>query len=149
MRARHDEAHQTEAKSGGEINQPIEPKHVTKRRERERVCRVAATHRRVYARVFFSGIIIPFIFRFRQRVASFRVARRGRVPVLFRSFVCQIFIERFGVAVNERERVRRPAGKKERKREKKRNQEHEWGGAATTEAIAEVFGSAIGDCIAK
>jgi hypothetical protein len=65
------------------------------------------------------------------------------VPVLFRSFVCQIFIERFGVTVNEWERARRPAGKKEEKRRekgRKKNQEHEWGGAATIEAIAEVFG---------
>jgi len=56
------------------------------------------------------------------------------------------------VAVNEREREpgerqekRRIGGKKRRKK----NQEHKWGGAAATEAIVEVFGSAIGDCNAK
>jgi len=82
MRARHDEAHQTEAKSGGEINQPIEPKHVIKRRERERVCRVAATHRRVRTYVYDRACIFqrhyhPVYFSFSpaRSIVSSRTAR--------------------------------------------------------------------------
>lgn len=74
--------------------------------ENRSVCQVAATHRRAYtSRVFFTSIIISFIFRFITANHRFQVARQCSNPyaVLFRSFVCQIFIERFGMAVNERE----------------------------------------------
>lgn len=90
-------------KISGKINQPVGPKHVIKRRTGS-VCQVAATHRRAYtSRVFHRHYHFDFIFRFYHRVFESHDNVPNPYAVLFRSFVCQIFIERFGVAVNERE----------------------------------------------